>query len=331
MDWPKLSVVALAWALGAVGVASCSNPERDRVKATTQANYDRATGKLTEITYDKNKNGKIDTWTKMDGSRPISSEMDTDEDGKIDRWEVYGTDGKLVRVMWERPKPPAAANRAMTGRPDAVAIIGPDGTSVERIEYAEVSELPEMNGKETIVRREFYQGGHLVRAEEDTLGRGLTGPKFHESDRVLAVLAVAMAFRAFANLLSTYLLAVGISRAEPVIRLVASVTGITTGLLLVPRFGILGAAWAAVGSSLVTIGAFAVVLRRLRPGPWHLWADVLLMAAALGAAALLREWRADNLVVTMAVKAVPCALAGGWVIWSFVRRGAGGMWTEETS
>lgn len=153
-------------------VASCSNPERDRVKATTQANYDRATGKLAEITYDRNKNGKIDTWTKMNGSLPISSDIDTDEDGKIDRWEIYGPDGKLVRVMWERPKPPTAANRTMTGRPDAVAIVGADGL-VARIEYSEFSELPEMNGRETIVRREFYSGGHLVRAEEDTLGKGI--------------------------------------------------------------------------------------------------------------------------------------------------------------
>lgn len=175
-DWAgrrQQSSALLMTALVAVTVASCSNAERDRVKATTQANYDRATGKLTEITYDKNKNGKIDTWTKMDGSRAISSEIDTDEDGKIDRWEYYGPDGKsLVKVAWERPKPPTAADRTMKGRPDAVGFIGADG-EVERIEYSEVSELPEMNGKETIVRREFYQKKHLVRAEEDTLGKGI--------------------------------------------------------------------------------------------------------------------------------------------------------------
>lgn len=152
-----------------VCAAACSNAERDRVKATTQANYDRTTGKLTEITYDKNKNGRIDTWTKMDGSRPVSSEIDTDEDGKIDRWEEYGPDGKLVKVSWERPKLPTATDRTMKGRPDAVAFIGADGTTVERIEYSEVSEL---TNKESVVRREFYSGTHLVRAEEDTLGLG---------------------------------------------------------------------------------------------------------------------------------------------------------------
>ncbi len=150
---------------------SCSNPERDRVKATTQASYDRATGKLAEITYDKNKNGKIDTWTKMDGSRPVSSEIDADEDGKIDRWEEYGPEGQLVKAMWERPKPPTAKDRAMTGKPDAVASMGADG-AVEKIEYSEVSEMPEMKGRASVVRREFYQGTRLLRAEEDTLGLG---------------------------------------------------------------------------------------------------------------------------------------------------------------
>ena len=154
-----------------LAVVSCSNPDRARVKATTQASYDRATGKLTEITYDKNKNGKIDTWTKMDGSRPVSSEIDANEDGKIDRWEEYGPDGKLVKAMWERPKPATARDQAMKGRPDAAAFVGPDG-SVERIEYSEVSELDPAK-KERVVRREFYSGTRLVRAEEDTLGTGI--------------------------------------------------------------------------------------------------------------------------------------------------------------
>ena len=157
----------LAVSVLASAFAGCDNPERDRIKATTQASYDRATGKLSEITYDRNKNGRIDTWTKMNGNRPVSSEIDTDEDGKIDRWEEYGPDGVLVKVQWERQKPPTAADRTMHGVPDAAAYMNPDG-SVERIEYTEESEL---TGKRSVVRREFYTAGKLVRAEEDTLGQ----------------------------------------------------------------------------------------------------------------------------------------------------------------
>jgi hypothetical protein len=170
--------------LASLTLVSCSNSEKDRVKATTQANYDRATGKLSEITYDKNKNGKIDTWVKMDGSRPVSAEIDTDEDGKIDRWEEYGPDGKLVIVRWERPKPPTAKDKTMKGKPDAVAYMGPDGLP-ERIEYSEVSEL---TNKESVVRREFYKGTVLVKAEEDTLGQGYMDRfETHFPDGTLAV------------------------------------------------------------------------------------------------------------------------------------------------
>jgi hypothetical protein len=152
-----------------VVLSACSDPERDRVKATTQASYDQATGKLSEITFDKNKNGKIDTWTKMDGARALSSRIDTDEDGKIDRWEEYGPDGTLVKAMWERPKPPTAADRTMTGKPDATAYMDADGL-VERIEYSEVSDVTKIEG---VVRREFYRGTRLLHADEDTDGDGL--------------------------------------------------------------------------------------------------------------------------------------------------------------
>jgi hypothetical protein len=57
----------------------------------------------------------------------------------------------------------------MTGKPDAAAFMGTDGQP-ERIEYSEVSE---MTNKESVVRREFYQGTRLLRAEEDTLGTGI--------------------------------------------------------------------------------------------------------------------------------------------------------------
>lgn len=149
-------------------LSACSSPDEARVKATTQASYDPATGKLAEITYDKNKNGKIDTWTKMDGGRALSSRIDTDEDGQIDRWEEYGADGTLVKAMWERPKPPTAKNPGMTGTPDATAYMDAEG-NVARIEYTELSEV---TAKAGVVRREFYSGTRMLRAEEDTDGDG---------------------------------------------------------------------------------------------------------------------------------------------------------------
>ena len=40
-------------------LAACDDPEEARLKATTKPTYDKATGKLKELTFDSNKNGTI--------------------------------------------------------------------------------------------------------------------------------------------------------------------------------------------------------------------------------------------------------------------------------
>jgi len=154
-----LCASALATALAGTG---CSDPDRDRSKETTRPTYDKTTGKLTQLTYDRNKNGVIDTWTDMDGMRPLRSRIDLDEDGKIDRWEYYDADGKLLKVGFSRKN---------NGKPDAWAYSGPDGT-VDRVEISSTSD------EHKIDRWEHYDSsraapngdgtGPLVSAEEDT-------------------------------------------------------------------------------------------------------------------------------------------------------------------
>ena len=85
----------------AVAAHGCSDPERERLKATTKPTYDNATGRLKELTFDVNKNGRIDTWTEMDGSRPLRSRIDDNEDGRPDRWEYYDDKGKLSKVGFQ--------------------------------------------------------------------------------------------------------------------------------------------------------------------------------------------------------------------------------------
>lgn len=135
--------------------SSCSDPERDRVKATTQATYDEASGRLKELTYDANRNGRIDTWTEMDGSRPVRSRLDRDEDGRIDRWEYYDAAGRLVKVGFSRRD---------NGQPDAWAEPGPEGR-IGRV-------LVSSSGDETRIDRwETYDPAApdvLAAVEEDT-------------------------------------------------------------------------------------------------------------------------------------------------------------------
>ena len=146
-------------------LGACSDPDRERLKATTKPTYDRTTGKLTELTYDADKNGRIDTWTDMDAARPLRSRIDRDEDGKVDRWEYYDERGQLVKVGFSRKN---------DGTPDAWAFAGADG-KVQRIE------LSSSGDEKKIDRWEHYDAsaaldadaaGTLVRAEEDGNGDG---------------------------------------------------------------------------------------------------------------------------------------------------------------
>jgi hypothetical protein len=143
-----VAVVLLALA------SACSNPESERLKQTTLPTYDNATGKLKELTFDHNKNGRIDTWTEMDGARPVLTRMDRDEDGTVDRWEYYDQAGKLVKVGFSRATP---------GKPDAWAYSSAGPEQIERIEISSTGDANRID------RWERYAAGNvLIEADEDT-------------------------------------------------------------------------------------------------------------------------------------------------------------------
>jgi hypothetical protein len=131
---------------------SCRTPEKDK---RVQANYDKDTGKLSQLTVDAKKDGKPNIYSYMDGTKFVRIEIDNDEDGKIDRWEYYGPDQKLEKV---------GSSRLNDGKPDLWAYQAADG-SVAKIEISS-----KRDGK--IDRVEFYEKGALVRAEQDSDGDG---------------------------------------------------------------------------------------------------------------------------------------------------------------
>ena len=153
----RATLAALAFGVAAAG--ACSDPERARLEATTKATYDERTGRLRELTSDANGNGRIDTRTEMDGTRPVRSRSDRNEDGRDDRWEYYDEAGRLVKVGFSRRD---------TGKPDAWAEPGPDG----RISRILVSSAGE---ESKIDRWESYDPaapGVITAVEEDTNGDG---------------------------------------------------------------------------------------------------------------------------------------------------------------
>lgn len=138
--------------------AACSDPGKARLRETTRPTYDQSTGKLTQLTYDADKNGTIDTWTDMDGTKPLRSRIDRDGDGRIDRWEYYDETGALAKVGF---------SRRQNGTPDAWAFSGPDG-QIARVESSSTGD------EKQIDRREAYEQGMMVSSEADANGDGRT-------------------------------------------------------------------------------------------------------------------------------------------------------------
>lgn len=143
--------------LVALGEASCSGPDRGP-HGGVEPFYDSATGRLTRLASDSNRNGVVDTWTHMDGAKALRSFADLNEDGRIDRWEYYDAGTRLVKVGFSRRD---------DGHPDAWAYPRSDG-SLERVEISSSAD-------ETLIDRwEFYERVEgrmdpvLARAEEDT-------------------------------------------------------------------------------------------------------------------------------------------------------------------
>jgi hypothetical protein len=122
-------LAACAAVLPACGPAGSAAPANRQVTPV----YGKETGRLEELTSDRNGDGKVDTRAFMDGVRVQRVEIDRNRDGRADRWEYYG------------PNTSAGA---------------------PQIERAEESDAP--NGR--ITRREFYEAGRVIRVEEDTDG-----------------------------------------------------------------------------------------------------------------------------------------------------------------
>jgi hypothetical protein len=154
MNQPKTILLACLGVM-VLSATACDKPKPASGKESVQAVYSKATGKLEQLVYDSNQDGKPDAWGIMDGSRLLRMEIDTDFNGVIDRWEYYLADGRLEKVGMSRQK---------DGRVDAWAFQAPDG-SLGRVEIS-----TRRDGK--VTRWETYAKGALVSAEEDSDGDG---------------------------------------------------------------------------------------------------------------------------------------------------------------
>ena len=147
--------VALLVALAAL--AACGpSPEQQRLRDTTKATYDKATGRLERLTYDANKDGVIDTWTYMDGTKVLRSEIDKTRTARSTAGRTTATTGRRWS-RWPSPRP-TTASRARGCIPVPTA----------RPRAPEIS--TRSDGK--IDRWEWFDPDAMVRSEEDDNGDG---------------------------------------------------------------------------------------------------------------------------------------------------------------
>lgn len=153
VEAPAAFLVALA-TLASAAACSSSDPGA-AAPAGVKATYSKTTGKLELITYDTNKDGKVDAWSHMDGTRLVSMDIDRNFDGTPDRWEYYAADGSLEKV---------GMSRAGNGRVDAWAFQGADG-QLDRMEV-------DANHDGRVDTWETYRNGALASVEIDTTRDG---------------------------------------------------------------------------------------------------------------------------------------------------------------
>jgi len=167
----RLQATGIVAFLVCAQITSACDRAGDEARKRMTAEYDKTTGKLTLLKYDSDGNGKVDTWSYMDGPRVVRIEIDKNEDGKIDRWEYYDANQKLEKI---------GTSRAQDGKEDSWSYLGADGT-LTRIDVS-----TRHDGK--ITRVEHYQKDVLVSAEEDGDGDGKMDKwETYDGDRLASI------------------------------------------------------------------------------------------------------------------------------------------------
>ena len=161
VGWRQALIAVIAG--GVLLVTACApatDSDEPIVPDVVGTRYSEETGSLQEVTYDRNEDGLVDAWLFMDGADLERAEMDEDFDGTIDRWEQYTIEGTA----------------AQDGGASLVELSDRADGRVTRREYYQAGVLlraeQDTNGDGTVNKWEAYEGGVLVSVELDERGAG---------------------------------------------------------------------------------------------------------------------------------------------------------------
>lgn len=146
----------------------------------------------------------------------------------------------------------------------------------------------------------------------------MAGPAFRDSYKVAGLLIVATLVQSFiTNVPSQYLTATGRTRFEMPCRLVGTLTGLATMVMLAQRFGIYGAAAGSIVLALATLASYAVVLHHVAPTQWCFAQDVAYLAAAALLGAAVGQLPIPNPLLSLVTKgALVTGIAGAYLMFA---------------
>jgi O-antigen/teichoic acid export membrane protein len=153
----------------------------------------------------------------------------------------------------------------------------------------------------TYVATVFVALGLVLAVLSREIVRVMTAPAYHVAAPVVPVVALAYVLHGAFLLTSIGIAIEKKARYYPLITFVSAGTNIAFNFLLIPRLGMMGAAWATVVSYAVMAGLGFVISRRLYPVPFETGrlARVVAAASAVYAASLAAP---DALVAAVGVK-----------------------------
>lgn len=138
--------------------------------------------------------------------------------------------------------------------------------------------------------------------------------KFMESYKIVALTAVRVVIQGITIPIATYLVAVRLTKLLPLVCLWGAGTNLLLNSLLVPAFGMYGAAVAGIGSALATLVAYRTAIEGRSQVRWGYLADLVMLAMVFILSAIVLQLRLESIAVELAIRVIMMAmLVGVWI------------------
>jgi O-antigen/teichoic acid export membrane protein len=128
--------------------------------------------------------------------------------------------------------------------------------------------------------------------------------KFYESYKIAALLSVRVIIVGISIPVTTYLVAINKTHMVPILELLCAIASSIFLFLLIPYFGMYGAAISGIISALLIIGAYAVLTERIHGIRWRHGKDLMVMSGIFLISGTILRMISFNFVFDVAAKSL---------------------------